>query len=293
MTGAGAPDGGGVEADLHLHSTCSDGLETPGEVVARAVAAGLRAIALTDHDTLAGVAEARRECPDGFEVMAGVEISSVWQGREVHLLAYDVDPADPDLADALARSRADRIDRAARIVERLNRLGVAITMEEITALRPDAGDPAASVGRPHIAEVIVRRGAASSVDEAFARYLRPGRSAWVPRRSLPVDRALRLVRAAGGSLVIAHPGLNLSLDQTRSLAAEGIDGIEVWHPKHDPGTRDRLARLASATRLVATGGSDYHGEGRSRGGPGTCGVPIGTIARLRDRARAARGGAGA
>lgn len=276
-----------IEADLHTHSRHSDGIHPPSAVVKMAVAAGLKAMALTDHDSVEGIEEAQRAAPPGFELIPGVELSSIYRGREIHLLAYFIDHKDKRLTDFLAPLRRERRARAERIVEKLNSAGVPVTVDEVLAIA--AGDSAGgcqvSIGRPHIADAIVRRGAALDIDDAFTRYLRRGRPGYVPRASVAVEEAVRMTRVQQGAIVVAHPGLNLGESDTEALAREGLDGIEVWHPKHAAEQRERLLAIAKRLGLVASGGSDYHGPGRSRHEIASAGVPMTTVETLRRRAR--------
>lgn len=249
-----------------------------------AAAAGLKAIAVTDHDTVDGIAEARDAAPEGLSVIAGIEISSAYGGREIHLLAYFIEPENPVLLEFLAPLKEDRARRAGRIVERLNRLGIPVTLDEVRGIAKSTGaGEKLSLGRPHIADAIVRRGAATDIDDAFRRYLRRGQPAYVTKPSVPVAEAIRFIRSMGGALVVAHPVLNLAETQIESLAREGLDGIEVWHPKHDAGQRSRLKRMADRLGLVSTGGSDYHGPNRNRHDLASAGVPLSTVESLRAR----------
>lgn len=275
-----------VEADLHLHSYHSDGVYSPSAIVTQAAQAGLRAIALTDHDTVNGIEEARRAAPATLEVLAGVELSSVYRGREIHLLAYDLDPVDAALVNFLEPVREQRRRRADRIVTRLNRLGLPVTLKEVEEIASGSrGGPPASVGRPHIARAIIRHGGASDIDEAFSRYLGKGCPAFVPRASIPVQDALELVRSRGGFLVVAHPALNLTLEQTSSLASEGLDGIEVWHPRQSPKQRKGLLEIVNSLGLVASGGSDYHGIGRQGDAIAVAGVRLTALEALKEAGR--------
>ena len=250
-----------------------------------AAAAGLSAIAVTDHDTVDGIAEARAAAPAGLSVIAGIEISSAYGGREIHLLAYFIDPSDPVLHSFLAPLKEDRELRASRIIERLGRLGIPVTLDEVRAIAMSTGaGERLSLGRPHIADAIVRRGAAVDIDDAFRRYLRRGQPAYVSKPSVPVAEAVRFVHSLGGALVVAHPVLNLPEGQVEALAGEGLDGIEVWHPKQDAGQRARLRRIADRLGLVSTGGSDYHGPNRNRHDLASAGVPMSTVESLRARA---------
>jgi hypothetical protein len=275
-----------IEADLHLHSHHSDGVYPPARVVEKAVAAGLRAMALTDHDTVDGIEEAQGAAPAGFEVIPGAEISSVHEGRDIHLLAYFIDPANERWRAFLEPCRAERRTRAERIVARLNRIGIAVTVDEVHAFASATGaGERVSIGRPHIADAIVKHGAARDIDDAFARYLRRGQPGYVPKPAVPVSEAVRLVRELGGALVVAHPMLNLAEPEVDAVAAAGLDGIEVWHPKHSQEQSRRLARMVQRLGLVATGGSDYHGPGRNRQEIASAGVPLDVVESLRLRAR--------
>lgn len=276
-----------VEADLHVHSHHSDGLHAPARLVAIAVHVGLRAIALTDHDTVNGIQEAKKAAPGELEVVAGVELSSAYRGREIHLLAYDIDPIDAALRGFLEPFRRERLGRARRIVARLNAIGVPVTMQEVERLA-SAGVTPPSIGRPHIARAIVDHGMATDVDEAFARFLDKDRPAFVPRSCIPVHDAIRLVRSRGGSLVVAHPALDLSMEQTEALASEGLDGLEVWHPAQNLEVRESLLGIAKRYGLVATGGSDYHGAGRRRDALAAAGVSLDVVRTLREGGRRKR-----
>ncbi|HEV8376651.1 MAG TPA: PHP domain-containing protein, partial [Candidatus Polarisedimenticolia bacterium] len=226
----------------------------------RAASLGLDAISLTDHDTVQGVETAvhagRRL---GVRVVPGVEFSAEFRGHEVHLLAYGFDPDAPGLRTALQAYRSARAERAERIVERLNQLGLRLTMQGV---RDVAGE--ASLGRPHLADALFRSRIVSSPQEAFEKYLNPGRPAFVSRRQIPLEEAKRLAREAGGVLVLAHPHLNLSSGNIHALVDDGIDGLETTHPRLKPSQCRELASLAESRGLLSTGGSDCHG---SRRGP--------------------------
>jgi 3',5'-nucleoside bisphosphate phosphatase len=249
-----------VRADLHCHSTASDGTGPPAEVMARARAAGLDVIALTDHDTVAGHAEAARALPAGLTLVPGIELSCRLQGRSVHLLGYLFDPADRALAAECAKIREHRIARARAIVDRLAGLGVPVTWEQVSSI---AGGGV--VGRPHIARAMVAAGVVGSPAEAFSpEWLGAGGRAHVSRYAPDPVRAITLIRAAGGVAVLAHPGapargaLMPDADIAR-LAAAGLAGIEVSHPDHNQEERSRLTALAAELGVVASGGSDDHG----------------------------------
>jgi predicted metal-dependent phosphoesterase TrpH len=247
-----------VHLDLHLHSTCSDGSLAPAALALAARRAGLHAIALTDHDTTAGIAAARRaaEAEGGPLVIAGVELTSSLDGAEVHLLGYGVDPTHAGLAGYTARAAALRRERVTAIVGRLQALGVRITEDDVTV-----EEGCAAVGRPHVARALQRLGVVPNFQEAFNRYLRADGPAFVPSRGPDVRQAIAAVREAGGVSVWAHP----RLEDTRSfgrLAAEGLDGVEVLRPSVEAAVSVVLEEEARAHHLLITGGSDWHGAAR-------------------------------
>ena len=251
-----------MRADLHVHSSASDGTDPPAEVMRRAARAGLDVVALTDHDTVAGHAEARQALARSPPVtlLPGMELSCRLDGRSVHLLAYLFDPVSPELAAELSRIRDDRVLRARAMVDRLAGLGVDISWDQVAAI---AGP--AVVGRPHIARAMAASGAIASPREAFTRdWIADGGRAYVGRYALDPVRAIGLVRAAGGVAVLAHPRAGrdtlVSDEQIAGLAAAGLAGLEVFHPDQSDTERARLLALARDLALVATGGSDDHGS---------------------------------
>jgi predicted metal-dependent phosphoesterase TrpH len=249
-----------VRADLHVHSNASDGTDDPAEVMRRAAAAGLDAVALTDHDTTAGYARARLAVPDGLIFVPGMELSSELDGRSVHLLAYLFDPDHPELARETRRIRDDRVLRAQGMVERLQGLGAPVTWEQVAAI---AGDSV--VGRPHIARAMAAAGVVAEPADAFtSEWIADDGRAYVAKYALEPARAIGLVRAAGGATVLAHPRAgrdwDLSDEQIASLAAAGLAGVEVWHPDHDSAERQALLDLTAELGLIPSGGSDDHGQ---------------------------------
>jgi 3',5'-nucleoside bisphosphate phosphatase len=247
---------GGSQIDLHSHSTASDGQYPPAEVARRAAEAGLCAWGLSDHDTVAGLAAAAQAASaNGLRLIPGIELSAFLERREIHLLGHFIDPAHHTLRafeDFLADHRRERMRR---IVEKLATLGVHVTEEAI-----ESHSGGKTLGRPHVARAIVEAGAASSVRDAFDRYLGEGQPAFVSRYRLEAADAVRLVRGAGGTVTIAHPGVSkLEVAEVRALAAAGVSGIEVIHPDQNPSVRDKYARAAAELGLVATAGSDFHG----------------------------------
>jgi predicted metal-dependent phosphoesterase TrpH len=239
--------------DLHTHSTASDGARTPAEVVRAGKAAGLSALALTDHDSIDGVDAARSEGSlVGLQVVTGVELSAVEGSVETHMLGLHLAELE-ELEKRLVQLRAMRVNRAQRIVERLNAIGVKISFESVLK---HAGDGA--VGRPHIARAVVAAGWAADLREAFERYLGNGKTAFVPKETLALSEAIQIIHRAGGVAVLAHPG-SLTRDRVAALAALGLDGLEVLHPSHSWEDSQRLDAYATEFNLVRSGGSDWHG----------------------------------
>ncbi len=256
--------------DLHCHSTASDGVLAPEAVMERAARRGLAGVALTDHDTLAGLAAARARARQlGLRFLGGIELSTRWDGAagaagDVHVLGYGVhESAGGALAAACRRLRRARAARARRMVRQLQAAGVGLELE---AVRAEAGG--AALGRPHVARALVAGGWASGVAEAFERWLAPGAAGYVPHARLETRAAVRLLRAAGAAAVLAHPG-RLRLGDggiaalTAELAEEGLAGIEAHWGQHSPAEVALCLRLAARHRLLATGGSDFHGAGHA------------------------------
>jgi predicted metal-dependent phosphoesterase TrpH len=248
-----------MHADLHVHSTASDGTDPPAEVMRRAARAGLDVVALTDHDTVAGHAEARAAAGP-VTLLPGMELSCRLDGRSLHMLAYLFDADQPELAAELTRIRDDRVLRARAMVDNLAGLGVEVSWEQVAAI---AGQ--AVVGRPHIARAMADSGAIASPREAFTRdWIADGGRAYVDRYALDPARAIDLVRAAGGVTALAHPRAGrdtwVTNEQITRLAAVGLAGLEVFHPDQSEAERARLIALAHDLALVPTGGSDDHGS---------------------------------
>jgi predicted metal-dependent phosphoesterase TrpH len=269
--------------DLHTHSTASDGALPPAEVVAAAAHAGLAAIALTDHDTLDGVAEARAEgARQGVRVIPGVELSATSGEGEVHLLGLHLSRTEM-LERRLGGFRDARRERAARMVERLNELGVPITLEAVLS---QAGTGA--LGRPHVARALVAGGWAHDLREAFDRWLGNGRPANVEKERLPLSEAIALVHDAGGLAVLAHPGADATRAWLEELRALGLDGVEVRHPGHTAEDVARIGALAEHLGLVPSGGSDWHGTMDGSRNLGCMRIPMNWLeqqdARVRERA---------
>lgn len=246
-------------ADFHLHSTCSDGSDPPEDVAARAHALGARALALTDHDTVAGVAPMRAAATAlGMLSLSGVEISTVHERHEVHVIALGVNTGDDALAGVLERLRKARARRADAIVLRLKELG--IDLAEAPAWREGE-----STGRMHIAAAMQAMGVVRRPQDAFNKYLNPGKAAFVPREKVDTAEAIERIHTAGGLAFVAHPGLNRALRRLLpTLLHLPFDGIEACHTSHTPGRMEEFAALATARGLLITGGSDCHGDIKGR-----------------------------
>ncbi|WP_206504168.1 PHP domain-containing protein [Streptomyces chrestomyceticus] len=250
-----------MRIDLHTHSTASDGTDTPAELVRNAAAAGLDVVALTDHDSVGGYAEARDALPEGLTLVTGAELSCRVGGVSMHMLAYLFDPEEPELARERELVRDDRVPRARGMVAKLRELGVPITWEQVARI---AGDGA--VGRPHVAAAMVELGVVETVSDAFTpQWLANDGRAYVDKHELDPFDAVRLVKAAGGVTVFAHPmavkrGRTVPENVIAELAAAGLDGVEVDHMDHDDAARSRLRGLAADLGLLTTGSSDYHGS---------------------------------
>jgi len=278
----------GVRIDLHTHSSASDGTEPPAAVVRAARDAGLDVVALTDHDTTGGWAAAAAALPAGLTLVPGAELSCGHAGISLHLLAYLFDPGHEGLAEQLARTREDRLPRAREMVRRLAADGYSLTWAAIEAQVARDGT---TIGRPHIADALVAAGAVPDRDTAFAGVLNARSPYFVPHYAVDPHEAMRLVTAAGGVVVFAHPraarrGRIVPDEVIATLAAEGLAGLEVDHRDQDEAARRHLRGLATDLGLVVTGSSDYHGTGKAnRLGENT--TDPDAYAELVDRARGA------
>lgn len=250
--------------DLHCHSTASDGSLPPVEVVRLAKQVGLSALALTDHDTVAGCAEARDEAKRlGIDFLCGIEISCEYpRPGTMHLLGYGIDPQSPALRDLTRRLIEGRSDRNARMIGRLNELGVPIALEEVEQVAQG------TIGRPHFAEVLIRKGVVKTKQQAFDEYLGQGGKAYLDKETVSPRRAIEMIREAGGIPVLAHP-VQLRKENNAQLATEvknlvdfGLGGIECIHSEHREPLIEYLSELADRFKLLKTGGSDFHGHSK-------------------------------
>lgn len=268
-------------ADLHLHTRFSDGTFTPEEVAARARLHGLSAIALTDHDTVEGCGRMSAACSrNEIEFIPGAELTADHSGTELHILGYFLDTESPGLLSELSKFQAVRRTRIEEMVQRLNGRGIPIRLEAVFQLAN-----CQSPGRPHVARALVQEGYCSGYDEAFDRFLKKGRPAWVPKAKMASQAAINLIHAAGGVAVLAHPGLYRADSVIPELADEGIDGLECWHTKHSGAAAEAYARTAEEFGLVATGGSDCHGDAKGHPLIGTLRIPYEQVDQLKERCR--------
>jgi predicted metal-dependent phosphoesterase TrpH len=249
-----AEAGGPAFVDLHTHSTASDGTLLPEQVIEAAASCGLKALALTDHDTIGGIPAAREAGERlGIRVITGVELSAFQDGHEVHVLALHLSHLDT-LHKRLEDLRASRFTRAEKIVEKLNALGIPITLDEV--LQQANGG---AVGRPHVARALIARGVVHDFRDAFMRYLGGNGSAFVPKDKLSIEDAIAIAHDAGALAIWAHPGDGGRREQLEPLVAAGLDGIEIRHPSHSGEDIKRLQALTDFFGLVPSGGSDWHG----------------------------------
>ena len=265
--------------DLHLHTHVSDGQLSPDELVARVAAAGVTVMSVTDHDTVAGLDRAEAAAAArGLRFVPGIEITSVEDGRDVHVLGYFIDRRHRPLAEFLDAQRADRRRRVRAMIDRLAALGMPLDLDGILARQGEH-----AVGRPAIADALIRAGHVATRAEAFDRYLGTGGAAFVARQGAPVADVVRVIHDAGGLASIAHPGLHRDPDLLGRITA---DAVEVFHTDHDEATTARLLDVAARRELLITGGSDFHGDDSGRAiGLGRVGLPDDHFSRFAARAR--------
>lgn len=241
--------------DMHTHTTASDGILTPEKLIDYGLQKGLGGIAITDHDTVGGIQEAidyrNRNCD--FLIIAGIELSTELFNEEIHILGYDIDYHDIELLELLKLIQNERVNRAMNIVEKLQKLRISITYEEVAQLSKEG-----VIGRPHIAKILVEKGYVKNVEEAFISYLNKGCPAYVPRYKLTPFEAIDLIHKVKGLAVLAHPGLIGADRIITDIIKKGIDGIEVYHPEHKKENYNRFLALAKQHNLIITGGSDFH-----------------------------------
>ena len=250
--------------DLHTHTSYSDGTDTPAQLINKALAAGISIIGLTDHDSISGWQEATYALRTGISLVPGAEIScQTPDGISVHILGLLFDSNNSELMSTLEKTRENRHGRMEKIIARINEAGIDITMDDVLEQLSDG----ATLGRPHLADALVKKGIVSSRDEAFTQMLHNNSKYYVSHYSPTPEVAIKLIKAAGGVSVIAHPmashrGRTISLDTFGSIIQAGLDGIEVDHRDHSPDEKSQLIKLANESNLVMTGASDYHGNGK-------------------------------
>lgn len=244
-----------IRADFHIHTTASDGRMTPADIVMHAVKAGLTHIALTDHDTVDGLLAIEQEMESKqLVIFSGIEFSTDVSDFEIHILGYGIDIYHDGLLKQLTLLKDDRINRIHRMTAKLSDLGYPITVEDIMHIVQDT----ASVGRPHVAQVLVNKGYFTSINEVFDNLLNHDKPGYVPHYKLSPQEVIHLLREAGGISVLAHPGLVGNDQLVISMIDYGVDGLEVFHPRHDAVAIERYCQLAKKHNLVMTGGSDFH-----------------------------------
>ncbi|TLM78021.1 MAG: PHP domain-containing protein [Actinobacteria bacterium] len=274
-----------MRADLHVHSTASDGSSSPSGLVALALELGVDVLSITDHDSVAGVAEAAAAARGtALTLVPGVELSAVVGTRSVHVLGYFVDTRDERLLAHLFDLRAARLRRAEAIVASLVAAGIPLSMDDVLRLSCDG-----AVGRAHVARALVDSRVVHSTDEAFARLIGRGAPHYVPRDVRTPAEVVGIIRDAGGLAVLAHPGVSKADDIIRPLAADGLAGIEAFHGEHTPQQCERYASMARDLRLLVTGGTDYHGPAFSYKDLGSVAVPAEAVEAFLAAGAAARG----
>lgn len=243
------------KADLHIHTTASDGLLTPEEVVRWASLKRLKAAAITDHDTVNGIDAAIDAASRyGVEIIPGIEFSTIFEEEEIHILGYYIDYKEQWFLDMLKKIQNSRYERASKIIGKLNEMGVDITLDEVKEIAEDG-----ILGRPHIARAMINKGYINNIKEAFRGYIGKGCPAYVERYKLSSREAIDVIKRLGGISILAHPGLIRNKAYIRDIVKLGIDGIEVYHSKHDEATTRDALSIAKSRNLLITGGSDCHG----------------------------------
>ncbi|HZV34920.1 MAG TPA: PHP domain-containing protein [Verrucomicrobiae bacterium] len=271
-------------ADLHLHTNFSDGTYTPEELAVHAKRCELSAVALTDHDTVEGCARMAIACKEaGIEFISGTELTAEINGIELHLLGYCIELENPNLLKEVSHFQTVRQNRIREMVARLNRLDIPLQADAVFAIAN-----CRSPGRPHVARALVQAGLCSSLDEAFERYLKINRPAWVPKSKISALRAIELIHEAGGVAVMAHPGLNRTDDIIPEMVEGGLDGLECFHSKHSTATSQHYLQLADEHHLLVTGGSDCHGMNKGRPLIGTIKLPYQHVEKVKERAASRR-----
>ena len=271
-------------ADLHLHTHFSDGTYSPEELVTQAKRQDLQAIALTDHDTVEGCAPTAQACRRvGIEFIPGTELTAEQDGHEIHILGYFIDLQNRRFLEEIGKFQTVRQNRIREMVQRLNRMDVPLEAEAVFALAN-----CRAPGRPHVARALVQAGLVGSLDEAFERFLKKNRPAWVPKFKMSASEATALIHQSGGVAVMAHPGLNRTDEVIPAMVQAGLDGIECFHTKHSTATSEHYLQIARRFELLVTGGSDCHGLSKGRPLIGTIRLPYEHVEKLQARAAQCR-----
>jgi 3',5'-nucleoside bisphosphate phosphatase len=270
--------------DLHTHTNASDGRCSPPELVARAAAAGVTVLSVTDHDTVDASGAAAASCAEAaITFVSGIEITAVCDESDVHVLGYFLDPAAPGLVQFLAEQRQQRVERIGRMVARLQKLGMPLDADAI--LQPAIDQPGKSIGRPAIARALVAAGYVATTGDAFDRWLSRGRPAFVAREGASPETVIQQIHAAGGVASLAHPGLLKHDDWIGGFVSAGLDALEAYHTSHDEAQIGSYRSLASRFGLCVSGGSDFHAdESHGASHPGSMALPLIEFSQLRDRA---------
>ena len=267
--------------DLHLHTTASDGRLSPAQLVARASAAGLTTISVTDHDTVAALAEVTEVAKGvNIRIVPGIEMTAVDDGRDVHMLGYFFNPESARLSGVLQQQRALRVSRVREIGAKLATLGMLVDVESL--LLAAAARPGSSVGRPQVARELVRAGYVASVPDAFDKWLATGRPAFIPRTGPSPAAIVDAIHEAGGIASMAHPGVTKRDELIRALVDNGMDAIEIYHSDHTPEDQHRYQVIADRYGVLVTGGSDFHGEETRRNTIGVVTLPTAAFDALRE-----------
>jgi len=267
-------------ADLHLHTAFSDGTYTPWELVLHAQRLGFGTVALTDHDTVEGCQPTAAACEAaGLEFIAGTELTAEQDGHEIHILGYCVDVHNPRLLREIGKFQYVRQSRIREMVARLNELNIPLEANAVFELAN-----CRAPGRPHVARALVDAGLVGSLDEAFDRFLKKNRPAWVPKFKMSASHAIELIHQAGGVAVMAHPGLNRTDEVIPVMVEAGLDGIECFHTKHSTGTSEHYLEIADRFHLLVTGGSDCHGHSKGKPVMGSVRLPYEHVQKLKARA---------
>jgi hypothetical protein len=268
-----------MKFDLHIHTNFSDGILMPHEVVDLAKHNNLDGIAITDHDTIFGIDEAinRGKSYDDFYIIPGIEFGSIYNGEDVHILGYFIDYKNEELIETIDKLVNSRINRAKKIIEKLNELGVRITLEDVKEHTNKK-----NIGRPHIARAMIDKNYVETISEAFDKYLDRGKPAYVERLYLSIDETIKLIRTINGISVLAHPGLLKDREIIDYCVVWGIDGIECIHPKHSKEEIEQFTKIANKNDLIITGGSDFHGDA-DRTGIGKFFVDLNDVPEMRRR----------